>query len=134
MVLRIAGKRTISQLTTFDFVLLLVIGEATQQALIVDDNSITGAILIIGTLVLIDIGSAWFSKKSSLFDKLANGVPVIIIENGILMKESLDNANIEIGDVLEAARKNQSLESLNQIKYAILEKDGRISIIPKSQS
>lgn len=134
IVFRISGKRTLSQLTTFDFILLLMVGQATQQALLMNDYSVTGAVLVILALVAFDIGSAWISKKSNLYDNIVNGVPVILIENGVLINESLNNASIEVGDILESARKNQGLESINEIKYAILEKDGVISIIPKSES
>ncbi len=134
IVFRITGKRTLSQLTTFDFILLLMVGQATQQALLMNDYSVTGAILVIVTLAGIDTLSAYFSKKSNLFDKVANGVPVIVIENGVLMEETLFNANLGVSDILEAARKNQGIDSIEQIKYAILEKDGMISIIPKGKS
>ncbi len=133
VIFRIAGKRTLSQLTTFDFILLLMVGQATQQALLMNDYSVTGAILVILTLVLVDVFIAFLSKKSKFADKLVNGVPVIVIENGVVMKESLRSANVGVDDVLEAARKSQGLESIDKIKYAILEKDGQISIIPKGK-
>lgn len=56
---RVAGRRSLTDLTTFDFVLLLIIGEATQQALLGDDFSVTNAILIISTLIAIDVGFSW---------------------------------------------------------------------------
>lgn len=131
VVFRMAGKRALSQMTTVDFVLLLVVGEATQQALISDDNSLTGAMLVIGTLVIMDVLFARFSKWWDLFDKITNGVPVIIMENGKLIKNRMDKETIEMDDILEAARRTQGLEDLDQVKYAVLEKDGQISIIPK---
>ncbi|HET6527944.1 MAG TPA: YetF domain-containing protein, partial [Balneolaceae bacterium] len=130
IIFRMSGKRTLSQLTTFDFILLLMVGEATQEALLMDDQSIIGSLLIIGTLVSLDVIFAWFSKRSVLFDKIANGVPVIILKNGELIEENMQNAQIEMNDILEAARRDQGLESLEQVKYAVLEKDGKISIIP----
>lgn len=133
LIFRMSGKRTLSQLTTFDFILLLMVGEATQQALLMDDQSIMGSLLIIGTLVSLDVLFAWFSKKSILFDKIANGVPVIILKNGEVIEENMESENIEMNDILEAARRDQGLESLEQVKYAVLEKDGKISIIPKSE-
>lgn len=133
VIFRMAGKRTLSQLTTFDFILLLMVGEATQQALLMDDQSITGSLLVIGTLVSIDVVFAYFSQKSVLFDKIANGVPVIILKDGELIEENMRRENIELDDVLEAGRRDQGLENLNQMKYAVLEKDGKISIIPKGK-
>ncbi|HEX6983624.1 MAG TPA: YetF domain-containing protein [Balneolaceae bacterium] len=132
LIFRMAGKRTLSQLTTFDFILLLVVGEATQQALL-NDGSITEALLLIGTLVTLDVIFAFFSERWPLFDKIANGVPLIILKNGNPLIERMEKENIEMGDILEAARKKQGLESIEQIKYAVLEKDGKISIIPKGK-
>jgi|SRR5690625_435094 len=131
VIFRIAGKRALSQMTTFDFVLLLIVGEATQQALLTDDYSIIGAMLVIGTLVILDLLFARFSKRWEFFDKITNGVPVIIMKDGEPVENRMDQEAIEIDDILESARRNQGLESLDQVKYAVLEKDGQISIIPK---
>lgn len=126
-----AGKRTLSQLTTIDFVLLLIVGEATQQALISTDNSIVGAMLVIVTLVVIDMVFVHFSKRWDLFDKVTNGVPIIIMKDGKPVENRMDEEKINVDDILEAARRTQGLEDVDQVKYAVLEKDGQISIIPK---
>lgn len=131
LVFRLSGKRSLSQLTTFDFVLLLIVGEATHQALLGDDYSLTGAALAVGSLVSMDVLFAYFSKKWSLFDKITNGIPVIIIRDGKPVENRLEVENIEMEDILEAARRSQGLESVEQVKYAVLERDGEISIIPK---
>jgi uncharacterized membrane protein YcaP (DUF421 family) len=134
VVFRIAGKRALSQTTTFDFVLLLIIGEATQQALLGDDYSISNAILIIVTLVGIDIGLAFIKQRSSLLDKLIDGVPLIIVKDGKPLKERMERARVDEDDVLTAARETQGLERMEQIKYAVLERSGGISIIPQQES
>lgn len=131
LILRAAGKRTMSEITTFDFILLLIIGEATQQALLGFDHSVTGAILVIATLVTIDFLVSVFSYKYKLFDMVANGVPILLLENGHPIKRHMDKARISKEDILVAARKSQGIESIDQIKYAILEKDGSVSIVPK---
>lgn len=131
VIFRMAGKRALSQMTTIDFVLLLIVGEATQQALISEDNSIVGAMLVIGTLVIMDVLFARFSKWWDLFDEITNGVPVIIMKDGKPVEDRMDEETIEMDDILEAARRKQGLEDLDQVKYAVLEKDGQISIIPK---
>lgn len=128
---RLSGKRSLAQLTTIDFVLLLMIGEATQSAIMVEDNSLTGAMLVIGTLVFLDLLLAKLSTKYDLVDKVTNGVPVIILKDGELLHDRMDQEGIEVDDILEFARMDQGLESLDQVKYAVLEKDGQISIIPK---
>jgi uncharacterized membrane protein YcaP (DUF421 family) len=132
IVFRIAGERTMSSLTTFDFVLLLIIAEATQQGLIGDDFSLTKAMLVILTLIGIDIAFSLLKDRSRLFHKIVEGVPLVIVEEGRLLDERLRWARIDVDDILHAARERQGLERLDQIKYAVLERTGEISIIPRT--
>jgi len=80
VVFRLAGRRTLSELTTFDFVLLLIIGEATQQALLGDDFSIVNAMVVIVSLVVFDIALSLLKNKSRWLSKLIDGEPMIIVE------------------------------------------------------
>lgn len=128
---RASGKRSLSQITTFDFVLLLIVGETVQQGLLGSDYSLINAILLITTLVGFEVLISFFSKKWNLFDHLTNGVPVIILKNGEPLWDRMEHERIGIEDILESARQSQGLKSLEQIEYAVLEKDGRISVIPK---
>jgi uncharacterized membrane protein YcaP (DUF421 family) len=133
LIFRIAGRRTLSQITTFDFVLLLIVSEATQNAMIGDDYSITNAMLVITTLVGLDIGlSLWKRRFPSLY-KFLDGVPLIIVEEGKPLQDRMAKARVDESDILTAARELQGLERMEQIKYAVLERSGGISIIPKSQ-
>ena len=131
LIFRIAGKRTLSESTTFDIVLLLIISEATQQALLGNDFSITNAFLVILTLVGIDIIVSLWKQRSPQLGKLLDGVPLVIVENGRPLKDRMDKVRVDEQDVLEMARKLQGLERMDQIKYAVLERSGGISIIPK---
>jgi uncharacterized membrane protein YcaP (DUF421 family) len=133
VIFRISGKRSLSQITTFDFVLLLIISESTQQAMVGDDFSITNAVLIILTLVGLDIGLSLLKQRSSRLDKLLDSVPLILVENGELLEERLNKARVAEEDILSAGRELQGLERIEQIKYAVLERSGHITIIPKSQ-
>lgn len=130
IIFRITGKRTLGQSTTFDFVLLLIIGEATQQALLGNDFSLTNAVIVITTLVLIDVGIAFWKQRSQTMDKLLDGMPLVIVDNGEPLKERMDRVRIDEEDILSAARRTQGLERMEQIKYAVLERSGDISIIP----
>ncbi|MBW3537915.1 DUF421 domain-containing protein [Candidatus Parcubacteria bacterium] len=131
VIFRFAGKRTLSEMTTFDFILLLVIGESTQQALLGDDFSIINAAVIITTLVAIDIGTSLLKRRSQRVEKWLDGTPLIVLENGQPLMDRLNKERIDEGDILQAARSSQGLERLDQIKYAVLEKSGGISIVPK---
>lgn len=131
LVFRLAGKRELGQVTTFDFVLLLIIGEATQQALLGEDFSLTNALLVITTLVGVDIGLSLWKQRSGTIDKLLDGVPVVIVEDGRPLMDRMQRARVDESDILTAARELQGLERMDQIKYAVLERSGGISIIPK---
>lgn len=131
IIFRISGQRSLGQITTFDFVLLLIISEATQQALLGEDFSFTNAMLVIITIVSLDILLSWIKQRSTRVDVLLDGVPVLIVENGKLLKDVADKSRVDEEDVLNAAREMQGLERMDQIKYAVLERSGQISIIPK---
>lgn len=128
---RFVGKRTMAQTTTFDFVLLLIISEATQQAMVGEDFSLTSAFLIITTLLFIDVLFSLLKQKFHSIEKIVDGVPVLLIDNGKIIKERMDKSRIDEDDILESARKLQGLERMDQIKYAVLEKSGGITVIPK---
>ena len=130
-IFRIAGARTLAQMTTFDFVLLLIVAEATQQGLIGDDFSLTQAMLVIATLIGIDIGLSLLKEKLPLLDKWIEGTPLIIVQDGKPLQERMKGARVDESDVLAAAREIQGLERMDQIKFAVLERTGEISIIPK---
>ena len=131
LVIRASGKRSVAQITTFDFVLLLILGESTQQALIGDDFSITTGLLLIASLVGIDMTLSFLKERSTRISQLVDGVPLIIVEDGRPLRERMDRSRVDESDVLAAARERQGLERLDQIKYAVLERSGGISIIPK---
>jgi uncharacterized membrane protein YcaP (DUF421 family) len=130
---RVAGRRTLSEMTSFDFVLLLVIGEATQQALLGEDFSLINAVLVIVTLIMLDVLISWVTQRSRIAGKLVEGVPMVIVADGKPLHDRMRKARIELTDVLEAARHTQGLERMDQIKFAVVETSGGITIIPKER-
>lgn len=134
LLFRIGGKRSLSQITTFDFVLLLIISEAVQQALLGEDFSVINAFLVIATFFAIDIGISILKQRSKAVEKVIDGVPLIILEDGRPIQERMDKTRVDEADILAAARELQGLERLDQIKYAVLERSGGISIIPMPEA
>ena len=130
VVMRAAGRRTLAEATTFDFVLLLIISEATQNAMIGDDFSLTNAFLVILTLITLDIGFSLAKRRWPRVDKWVDGVPTVLIENGQPIGNRMFLARVSLDDVLEAARRLHGLERMDQVKYAVLERSGGISIVP----
>jgi uncharacterized membrane protein YcaP (DUF421 family) len=130
IIFRISGRRSMSQITTFDFVLLLIISEATQNAMIGNDYSMTNGSLVIITLVGLDILLSLWKQRSSTLEKLLDGVPMVVVEDNQPLKEQMNKARIG-DDILTAARELQGLKRMDKIKYAVLERSGGISIIPR---
>lgn len=131
VVFRITGKRTLAQATPFDLVLLLVISEAIQNALTRGDHSITSAFVVVLTLVSLDIGLSLLKQHFKPLDRLLDDMPLVLLMNGRALHNRMRRARVDEEDILEAARSLQGLERLEQIKYAVLERNGTISIIPK---
>jgi uncharacterized membrane protein YcaP (DUF421 family) len=132
LLFRLSGKRTLSQVTTFDFVLLLVVGEATQQALLGEDFSVMHAAVVIATLIGLDRGSDYFSWRFVAFKRATESVPVVLLDNGKLLEDVMAREHVSADDIMAAARSTRGLEHLEQIAYAIMETSGGISIVPRS--
>jgi uncharacterized membrane protein YcaP (DUF421 family) len=133
LLIRLAGRRTLAELSPFDFILFLVIGGATQRALVGQDYSLTNAFVIITTLIVIDILVGLVERDSSFFRKIVRGVPTILVDHGHLLTGRMRRARVTAEEILERARALHGLETLEQIKYAILEASGDISIIPSDK-
>jgi uncharacterized membrane protein YcaP (DUF421 family) len=133
VILRVSGRRTLGQMTTFDFVLLLIIAETTQQALLGEDFSLTNAGLLIVTLMVIDIGLSLLRERWPRLNRIIEGLPLILVEDGRPIKERVDQSRVDEEDILAAARESQGIERMDQIKYTVLERNGGISIIPKQK-
>ena len=131
LVFRIAGKRTLSESSSFDLVLLLIISETTQQAMVNNDHSMTNGALLVLTLVGLDILLSLIKQWSPAADAWIDGLPIVVARDGKLLHDRLNRERVDEADILEAARNLQGLERLDQIKYAVLEKGGKISIVPK---
>jgi uncharacterized membrane protein YcaP (DUF421 family) len=134
VLLRVSGKRTLAEVTVFDFITLLVMSEATQQALTGNDFSVTNAMIVVLTLVVLNRFMDYASTRNKTADRILNGQPTILIDNGNVIEDELTHAEVDRSDILEHARQTQAIERLDQIKWAILERDGSISVIPKPES
>ena len=118
-------------MTNFDLVLLLIISEATQNAIIGNDYSVTNGLLVILTLVGIDIGLSLLKQRFPQVERHLEGLPLVLVDRGRPLKDLMDMARVDEQDILSSARQNHGLERMEQIKYAVLETNGGISIIPK---
>lgn len=131
VVFRLAGKRTLAQMTSFDLLLVLVIGDATQQALIGDDFTLGTAFVAISSLVLLDVSLGFVKSRWSAVDRVVDGLPLILVDRGTPLPDRMAREGIDLGDILAAGREQHGLRSLDEIDFAVLERSGGLSIIAK---
>ena len=131
VIFRVAGKRTLSESTPFDLVLLLIISETTQQAMVQSDHSLRNGAILVLTLVGLDILLSLAKQRIPALDPVLDGTAVILVKNGTLIEDRLNRERVDLNDILEAAREQLGLENLAQIKLAVLERSGRISVVPR---
>jgi uncharacterized membrane protein YcaP (DUF421 family) len=130
ILLRCTGKRSVGEIDTFDFVLLLIISESTQQALMGEDFSLTNAALVIVTLVFLETMLSLAGYWTPKLKRALNDVPVVLVEHGKIIQRHCEKERIDEDAILEQARLLHGLERMDQIKFAVLERNGEISIIP----
>ena len=131
-VMRMSGNRQLSQTTTFDLILLLVISEVTQQAFVGDqDFSITAAVVLILTLVGLDIVLSLVKQQSSGAARVLEGIPMLLVDDGKPIKETMDKERIAVEEIMATARESYGIDDLKQVRYAVLEADGKISIVQR---
>jgi uncharacterized membrane protein YcaP (DUF421 family) len=128
---RISGKRSLSDATTFDAVLLLILSETTQAALLDDNNSMANSVLLIATLLGIDVLLSHVKHRFPRVEHVMDGAPVIILDRRGMEHEVMDKERIDREDILAAARSLQGIGNLDDVEYAVLEPTGDITIIPK---
>jgi len=131
--MRLAGRRTLGKITTFDLILVLIIGGTTQRALLGQDYSVTNALLVVTTLIVMDVAFSLIERDSPIFSRIVNGSPLIVVQDGRLLPGRLRKARLTADEILAAARRIHGIERLEDIKFAILEASGDISIIPAAR-
>jgi uncharacterized membrane protein YcaP (DUF421 family) len=131
LVFRLSGKRTLAQMTSFDLVLVMVIGDATQQALIGDDFTIGTAVVAISSLVLIDVALGFVKSRSAAVDRIVDGLPLILVDRGTPLTDRMAREGVDLGDILAAGREQHGLRGLDEIDFAVLERSGGLSIVAR---
>ncbi len=130
VLLRVVGRRELAQMEPFDFILLIVLGDAIQQGLTQDDYSVTGSLIVITTIAAVQVVLGYGAYRSTRFRTLVEGEPVVLVEDGRLIEKNLRFARIAPEELAEEARMSQ-LASISEVAWAVLETSGKISIIPK---
>jgi uncharacterized membrane protein YcaP (DUF421 family) len=130
LVMRVAGRRELSSLSAVDLVLLIVMGDAIQQGLTQDDYSVTGAVIVVSTIAVLQVFAAYISFRSRRVRTVLEGRPVVLIDDGELVEQNLRRQRLTPDDVAEEMRLQQIL-SFTEVRWGILEANGRMSFIEK---
>lgn len=128
--LRLAGKREMGHMSLADFVVILVIANAVQNALNGADASLTGGLVSAATLVVMSYLLDRYGRRAPLLGRLLSGEPTLLLQDGRLIEENVRREHLEPADVETAAREH-GVADLSEVAAAVLESDGSISIIPK---
>jgi uncharacterized membrane protein YcaP (DUF421 family) len=126
--MRVVGKRELSSMEPSDIVLLVVIGDLVQNGVTQSDYSVTGVVLAAGTIGLLATGTAFLTYRSKRIRNVVEGEPVIVVQNGETIDRNLKNERLTLDELMEQARLQQ-IESLDEVKWAVLETNGSISFI-----
>lgn len=131
IVFRIAGKRTLAQATNFELVLLLIISETIQEAVVDQDHSITNAFLLVLTLVGTSLGLSLMKQRWAAVSKWLDGLPVAVVREGRPDPELMREVRVDEDDILAAARAQDGLRRMDEIEHAVVEENGEITVVPK---
>ena len=129
-VMRAVGRRELNTMEPFDVILLVVIGDLVQQGVTQSDYSLTGAVTVIATITLLTVSTSYLSFRFRRLRPLLEGAPLVLLEDGRPIERNLRRERLTI-DEIKAEARFQQVPSLAEIRWAVLETNGRISIIPR---
>jgi uncharacterized membrane protein YcaP (DUF421 family) len=129
---RAMGKKELSQLTAFELILLITIGDLVQQGVTQEDQSLTGAMLAVGTIGLLIVMLSYVEWRWQGTRRLIRGIPVVVVRGGKPIAETMRLERLGIEELLEGARE-QGIDDLAKVKLGVLEPDGKFSFIKYEQ-
>jgi len=125
---RIIGKKELAEISAFELVLLVVIGDLVQQGVTQEDMSVTGAILATGTIALLVVGMSYVSFRWKRAETVVEGIPVVIVSDGRMVAESMRIERLTEDEVVSAARE-QGIGDIADVRFGVLEPDGKFSFV-----
>jgi len=129
--MRVVRRRELSSMEPSDVILLVVIGDLVQNGVTQSDYSVTGIVLAAGTIGLLATLTALVTFRWSRIRNVIEGEPVILVEDGKLIERNMKNERLTLDEVMEQARLQQGVESLDDVRWAVLETSGSISVVKK---
>ena len=132
VLMRVIGRRELSSLTPVDLILLIILGDALQQGLTQDDYSLTGSVLVVGTFAVLQVLLSWLGYRFPHVRSVVDGEPLIVVQDGRPIESNLRRERLSLEEVAESARLHE-IESLEDVKWAVVETNGELSFIKKPQ-
>jgi uncharacterized membrane protein YcaP (DUF421 family) len=133
IVTRAVGRSTLGELSTFELLLYVTMGDLVQQAVTQQDYSLTGAMLAVGTFALLTVALSWSQWRFPRSRSWVSGRPVLVFRDGEVLEAAMKSQRLSVADFLVAARE-QGIRRTHDIEYAVLEADGRLSFFPFEDS
>ena len=130
VITRAVGRRELSSMEPFDLILLVVMGDLVQQGVTQSDYSLTGATIVIVTIAVLTVGTAYLSFRFRRLRPLLEGEPVVLVADGRVVEPNLRRQRMTVDEVAAEARQ-QSIGDLADIEYAVLETNGRLSFLKR---
>jgi uncharacterized membrane protein YcaP (DUF421 family) len=130
---RALGRRELATLQPFDFILLVVIGDLIQSGVTQSDMSITGVLITVSTIGILQVAISYLSFRFRRMRPFLQGEPIVLVENGQFIERNMRRERLTTDDLAEKARMNE-IESIDQVKWAVLETNGDISFIKRPGS
>lgn len=132
IVTRGIGRKELSELSSFDLILLIVMGDLIQQGVTGDDRSVLGAMLAVATMALLVLTFSYLSYRSKRAGNILEGTPAVIIQDGKPLTEILKIERLTLDEVRDAARE-QGITDLQDVKIGVIEAAGKFSFLRKDE-
>jgi uncharacterized membrane protein YcaP (DUF421 family) len=127
---RIVGRRELGSIEPFDLIMLIVLGDLVQQGVTQSDYSVTGLVLAGATIATLQIGASYVSYRFRRLRPVLDGEPLVLVEDGRVLERNLKRERLTPEELAAQARLSQ-IDSLDKVRWAVLETSGQISFIPK---
>jgi uncharacterized membrane protein YcaP (DUF421 family) len=129
-ILRVTGKRELSSMEPFDLIMLVILGDLIQQGVTQNDQSITGAFLVVAVISLLTALVSFLNSRLRWVRPVLEGRPVVLIEHGRVLEDNVRRERLTTEELQEQAR-IQQIDSLGEVRLAVLETNGTISYVPE---
>ncbi|HEX5510907.1 MAG TPA: YetF domain-containing protein [Actinomycetales bacterium] len=126
LITRIVGRSTLGEISTFQLIVFITMGDLVQQAVTQQDYSVTGAALAVGTFAVLTIAISWVNQRWPRVRPVTQGTPVVLVVNGEPQMQTLQRERMSIDDLYSDARQ-EGIERLSDVRLAVLETNGQVS-------